>query len=81
MLPAAATSPQGRSEERQQYAASVMQRFRRKLLGHESGGEQDERLDGDGSPLSVEAAVDRLIAMATDPRNLARMYEGWMPWV
>lgn len=35
----------------------------------------------DETPLSVAEDVARLTAMATDPDNLAAMYEGWMPWL
>ena len=33
------------------------------------------------APLSVSADVERLVAAATCPDNLALMYEGWMPWL
>ena len=34
-----------------------------------------------GSAAGVEEEVRRLIAAATSADNLARMWEGWMPWV
>jgi hypothetical protein len=30
---------------------------------------------------STTDEVDRLLAIATDPKNLARMFEGWAPWI
>lgn len=66
--------------ERRQYAAAVLQRFEAKLTGQAAGASS-----GGGSSTAlaaaVEEAVERLIGTATSPGNLARMYEGWMPWV
>ena len=33
-----------------------------------------------GVVLSVEEQADRLISMATDPYNLAKLYHGWQPF-
>lgn len=60
--------------ERQGYAAAVLQRFEAKLAGEPPGGSGE-------AAATVEDAVERLIAAATSPAKLARMYEGWMPWV
>lgn len=67
-----------RAEERLRYAASVLQRFRGKLAGAPEG-----QLGSEGQPAAaaVEADVAWLIGAATSPDRLARMYEGWMPWV
>jgi len=40
-----------------------------------------EGIVGTGLPLSIEGQVQRLIHEATSSENLAKMYEGWMPWV
>ena len=63
-----------RAEERRRHAAGVLQRFHAKLSGAQLG-------EAGGAPPPVEADVARLIAAATSPSSLARMYEGWMPWV
>jgi phosphatidylinositol kinase/protein kinase (PI-3 family) len=68
---APAVGPAARREQQQQYADEVLQRFRVKLCGDRAGGDQE----------AVRQQVGRLIAAATSPARLARMYEGWMPWV
>ena len=68
--------------QRQEYASSVLARFQDKLMGRleaPTGAEGTGR--GVGSEASVAAQVQQLIAAAVSEANLARMYEGWMPWV
>lgn len=67
-----APGPMARREQQQRHASEVLQRFKNKLFGGDGEG---------GSRPSAAEQVDRLIAAATSPARLARMYEGWMPWV
>jgi len=41
------------------------------------------KLDGreEGTPMSVEGQVNKLIQEATDPENLCSIFAGWQPWV
>ncbi len=52
-------------------AQRVFFRFQEKLAGRDKAHGQ----------LSVAGHVNMLITEATDPRNLARLYHGWQPWL
>lgn len=81
LVPAAPSRRHGlKQEEQRQYAATLLQRFRAKLLGQRVADKASAGGSGNGAT-AVPAAVRELIAAATAPANLARMYEGWMPWV
>jgi hypothetical protein len=71
------------AEQRQEYASSVLARFEDKLMGLMAA--PIIRTEGAGQGGSsgdlVAAQVQQLIAAAVSEANLARMYEGWMPWV
>lgn len=68
------------SSVRLQHAHAVLARVRSKLSGqaHPSDGGESGCA---AAPADVAAEVQRLIEAATSRTNLARMYEGWMPWV
>lgn len=79
-------------QQRREFAASVLTRFRAKLAGEArpsicgSSNAQAAKAEGSSSsqvaaPADVAQQVQQLIEEATSPGNLARMYEGWMPWV
>lgn len=67
--------------ERQQYATAVLSRFQAKLCGSSSGSGSQGAGEVAAAQPDVGTAVGRLIAAATSAAHLARMYEGWMPWV
>jgi serine/threonine-protein kinase ATR len=51
-----------------------------KLIVFNEGSEKNSGLGKDrGASLSVEGQIDELIRAAVCPRNLAKMYLGWMP--
>lgn len=54
------------------FPVATLGRFMAKVRGTDSGGGEEE---------PVEVVVRRLVGAATSVDNLARMYEGWMPWV
>uniref|UniRef100_A0A182QW22 non-specific serine/threonine protein kinase n=1 Tax=Anopheles farauti TaxID=69004 RepID=A0A182QW22_9DIPT len=62
--------PQG--QKRNTYAVSVWRRIRSKLDGHDPNPSRR---------CSEQEQVAWMINEATDPANLALMYEGWTPWV
>lgn len=73
-----------REEERDQartgFAAATFRRFKAKLEGLTNRGSQAD--DGNGvAVLTVEEQVEKLLQQATSRENLARMYEGWTPWI
>lgn len=91
-----ASPPQQEQEERQRYARTVLRRFQAKLHGHQGAAAAaawapatpaaqaaaaGSNGSGTGGAVGVEEEVGRLIAAATSADNLARMWEGWMPWV
>ena len=93
-LPALPVSEEQGAEGRQAYAAGVVQSFRQKLLGVRlhggaapgARGQQLAAAAGRGVPpaaagLGAEALAAALIEEASSEDNLARMYEGWMPFV
>ncbi|KAJ3043387.1 Serine/threonine-protein kinase smg1 [Rhizophlyctis rosea] len=61
-----------RGQERNAYAVGVLKRVRAKLEGREGNDE---------SRMSIPEQVEHLFQQATDVRNLAVMYEGWMGWI
>jgi len=79
------------------FASSAMQQFKDKVDGtddviirrrtkndiKDKGDSRANRraYDGEGDRISVSECVEALIEDATDVDNLARMYEGWMPWI
>lgn len=72
----------GSADKRRRYAAGVLQSFAAKLEGQAAlPGSGEARPSVAAAADGVEAQVARLIAAATSPERLARMYEGWMPWV
>lgn len=85
--------PQQEADERQQYATSVLRSFQAKLQGPGSAAaaaagtaagsaSQGSGAGGNGAgDAGVAQEVEQLIAAATSPDNLARMWEGWMAWV
>lgn len=84
LLPSAGPGGGGGWEEQRRYVASVLQRFAAKLEGQAapgSGRDEEGSAAAAAAGAGVEAQVERLIAAATSPERLARMYEGWMPWV
>ena len=77
-----AVEQQERQRQRQEYASSVLARFEDKLTGRLPAPASTARTGrGGGSGASVAAQVEQLIAAAVSEASLARMYEGWMPWV
>jgi len=77
-------------QQRQSFASSALRQFMSKIKGSHSEVEVASASNnnrGDPSvvtpppPLSVGEQVRRLVQEATDIDNLARMYEGWTPWV
>lgn len=93
LLPVGAVPPGHSSEQQQQqqqrreFAAVVLRRVRAKLDGLDptdssgSGDRGGEGRVGQAPAVGVAEQVQRLIGAATSTHNLARMYEGWMPWV
>jgi hypothetical protein len=65
------------ADEHAAFARSVVGSFQAKLG---SSGEEGNS-GGGGGFVSVSQQVEDLVKEASDPGNLARMYEGWMPWV
>ena len=78
-----AAEQQGRQQQRQEYASSVLAHFKDKLMGRMAAPiiHTEDAGRGGGSGDSVAVQVQQLIAAAVSEANLARMYEGWMPWV
>lgn len=74
-------------EERSTYALAVLRRVRYKLDGRDTCSltrmltEGDRSLPVESKGLSVSEHVDRIIAEAIAPDNLALMYEGWAAWI
>lgn len=56
-------------------AERALIQVRKKLRGSDT--ETGRELRG----LSVEAQCERLLALASDPKNLSLMFVGWAPWV
>lgn len=59
-------------QKRNAYAVSVWRRIRMKLEGRDPDPTRR---------YSTAEQVDWMIREATDPNNLAVLYEGWTPWV
>ena len=53
-------------------AERTLMRIRSKLQGYE---------DSAGESLSLDGHVELLITLARDPKNLAKLYVGWSPWL
>ena len=73
-------------EQRRAFASGILSTFRNKLSCCQTLQEESSEVDGDGAApagvaVSVSEHVDALIGQATDVNKLAKMYEGWMPWV
>ncbi|BFG03028.1 serine/threonine-protein kinase Smg1 [Drosophila madeirensis] len=59
-------------QKRNAYGVSVWKKIRMKLEGRDPDGSQRS---------SIAEQVDHVISDATNPDNLAVLYEGWTPWV
>ena len=80
LLTVGAAGGAARQQQRREYADSVMRRFSAKLAGREVDAGSGSA-DAVGADADVAAQVAELVAAATSRANLARMYEGWMPWL
>lgn len=60
---------------KKEYASAIIRRFKGRL-----DGQYKDSGDRIGT-LTVSQQVDKLIQKATNLDNLARMYEGWTPWI
>jgi phosphatidylinositol kinase/protein kinase (PI-3 family) len=72
---ATATAEEGRNADAGfalEQAERTLWRIRSKLQGCE---------DPSGERLEVEGQVELVISLAKDPRNLAKLFGGWAPWV
>lgn len=76
--------PEKRQEEREHarkaFAAATMRRFKIKLEGLTEKGPrtpEGRRI----ATLTVPEQVEKLLQQASSIDNLARMYEGWTPWI
>jgi ataxia telangiectasia mutated family protein len=72
---ACATAEDGRNADAGfalEQAERTLWRIRSKLQGCE---------DPSGERLEVEGQVELVISLAKDPRNLAKLFGGWAPWV
>ena len=65
-----------RARDRRAHARAVLARFWAKLDGAADGAGR-----GGGAPLTPAEQVDLLLRQATSTDALARMYEGWTPWL
>lgn len=78
-------SLESRTRIQKDYAKAIMQRFKFKLDGQQRQFKKSPEDFGTDTPqiqiLSVREQVDKLISQATSLDNLARMYEGWTPWI
>lgn len=67
------------------FAAAVLRRFTAKVAGLPTDAGEASAAGGGGVlppvALTESEQVRRLIVQATSVDNLARMFEGWMPWV
>ena len=69
-----------RDQARKAFAVATLRRLRVKLEGLTEVGVKGAS-GSSVSALSVEQQVDKLLQQATSRDNLARMYEGWTPWM
>ena len=70
-----------RARTKSTHAINVLNRVKAKLEGKDASLTLPLSLTSSGEVMSVDEQVNSVIAMAKNPENLSKMYEGWTAWI